>query len=136
MVAAASERLLSAAIVLLTILVLGFVFLFNPSASTLYPTCPFLWFTGCYCPGCGSLRAVHQLTRGHLATALGLNPLIVLSTPFLAYSLASHATRAMSGRPLRSFFIRPAFIWGLLGLVLAFWAIRNVPVYPFSLLAP
>lgn len=136
MVAAASERLLSAAIVLLTILALGFVFFFNPSASTLYPTCPFLWFTGCYCPGCGSLRAIHQLTRGHPAAAFGLNPLMVLSLPFLGYYFASNAARAITGRPLKTFFIRPVFIWALLGLVLVFWVMRNVPVYPFSLLAP
>ena len=136
MVAVTSERLWSAAIVLLTILALGFIFLFNPSVSTLYPACPFLWFTGCYCPGCGSLRAVHQLTRGHLAVALGLNPLMVVSVPFLGYSFASNAARAITGRPLRTFFIRPVSIWALLGLVLAFWALRNVPVYPFSLLAP
>jgi hypothetical protein len=136
MVAAASERLVSAAIVLLTILALGFVFIFNPSASTLYPACPFLWFTGCYCPGCGSLRAIHQLTRGHPAAALGLNPLMVLSTPFLAYSLASYAARAISGRPLRTFFIRPVFIWTLFGHIVVYWVLRNIPAYPFSLLAP
>ncbi|QIN85053.1 DUF2752 domain-containing protein [Rubrobacter tropicus] len=31
-------------------------------------------FTGCYCPGCASLRALHQITRGHLATASGSIP--------------------------------------------------------------
>lgn len=134
--AAAGERLGAAACVLAATSVLAFLYLFNPSTSTLYPTCPFLWFTGCYCPGCGSLRAVHQLTRGHLAAALGLNPLMVLSVPFLGYSLASQAARAITGRPLRTFFIRPVFIWTFLGLVLAFWALRNVPAYPFSLLAP
>jgi hypothetical protein len=134
--AAAGERLGAAACVLAVTSALAFLYLFNPSTSTLYPTCPFLWFTGCYCPGCGSLRAIHQLTRGHLAVALGLNPLMVLSVPFLGYSLASYTARAITGRPLRTFFIRPVFIWTLLGLVLVFWALRNIPAYPFSLLAP
>lgn len=136
MVAVESERLRSAAVVLLTLFVLGFIYLFNPSTSTLYPACPFLLFTGCYCPGCGSLRAIHQLTRGHLAAALGLNLLMVLSLPFVAYSFASHALFAVAERPLRTYFIRPGFIWSLLGLILAYWMLRNVPVYPFSLLAP
>jgi hypothetical protein len=134
--AAAIERLGAAACVLLATSALAFLYLFNPSTSTLYPACPFLWFTGCYCPGCGSLRAIHQLTRGHLAVALGLNPLMVLSVPLLGYSLASCAARAITGRPPRPFFIRPVFIWTLLGLVLVYWVLRNVPTYPFSLLAP
>jgi hypothetical protein len=133
---AAGERLLAVACVLAATSALAFLYLFNPSTSSLYPTCPFLWFTGCYCPGCGSLRAIHQLTRGHLAVALGLNPLMVLSTPFFAYAFASCAARAISGRPFRTFFIGPAFIWSLLGLIVVYWVLRNVPVYPFSLLAP
>lgn len=134
--AAAGERLGAAACVLAAVGALGFLYLFNPSTSTLYPACPFLYFTGCYCPGCGSLRAIHQLTRGHLAAAFGLNPLMVLTLPFVAYSFASYAVLAVAGRPLRTFFIRSAFIWSLLGLILAYWVLRNVPVYPFSLLAP
>jgi hypothetical protein len=48
----------------------------------------------------------------------------------------SRATLAAVGRPLRTFFIRPAFIWMLLGIILAYGFLRNIPVYPFSLLAP
>ncbi|PYV86056.1 MAG: hypothetical protein DMG90_22080 [Acidobacteria bacterium] len=33
----------------------------NPASSGIFPPCPFLWLTGFYCPGCGSLRALHQL---------------------------------------------------------------------------
>lgn len=130
------ERLRSAAFVLLAVCALGFVYLFNPSTSTLYPTCPFYWFTGCYCPGCGSLRALHQLTRGHLTTALGLNPLTVLSVPFVGYYFVSRAALAVAGRPSRTFFIKPVLIRALLGVILVYWVVRNLPLYPFSLLAP
>jgi hypothetical protein len=130
------ERLSALTLVLAAAGALGFLYLFNPNTSTLYPTCPFLWFTGCYCPGCGSLRALHQLTRGHLMTALGLNPLLVCSVPFIGYFFMSHAKLAITGCPLRAFFVRPAFIWMLLGIVIAYWVLRNIPVYPFSLLAP
>ena len=34
--------------------------------------------TGLWCPGCGGLRAVHDLTHGHLVTALHENALVVL----------------------------------------------------------
>ena len=134
--AEARERLLSFVFVLVVATALGFLYLFNPSASALYPACPFLTFTGCYCPGCGSLRALHQFMRGYLATAFGLNPLMVLSVPFIGYFFASHATLAVVGRSLRPIFVKSAFIWVLLGVILTYWILRNIPVYSFSLLAP
>jgi hypothetical protein len=115
---------------------LGFLYLFNPSTSALFPTCPFLSLTGCYCPGCGSLRALHQLMRGHLAAGFGLNPLMMLSLPFVGYFFVSRTALAAVGRPLRTVFVRPVLIWALLKVILAYWALRNIPIYPFSVLAP
>lgn len=130
------DRLRASAFIVTAAGSLGFLYLFDPDISGLYPPCPFLALTGCYCPGCGSLRALHQLMRGHLMPALGLNPLMMLSLPFIAYYFASHAMLAVTGRPLKTFFVRPVFIWMLLGLILVYWLLRNIPVYPFSLLAP
>ena len=115
---------------------LSLVYLLDPDTSDLYPPCPFLALTGFYCPGCGTLRALHQLARGHPLAALDLNPLMMLVLPFIAYFLASHAMLAVTGRPLRKFFVRPVFIWVLLGAVLVYWLLRNIPAYPFTLLAP
>src|SRR5690606_29528852 len=33
----------------------------SPEEPGHYPTCPFLALTGAWCPGCGSLRALHAL---------------------------------------------------------------------------
>ena len=131
-----AERLRASTLVVMAAGGLSFLYLSDPGTSDLYPPCPFLALTGCYCPGCGSLRALHQLTRGHLITALGLNPLMMLSLPFIGYFFASHTMLALTGRPLKTFFIRPVFIWMLLGFILVYWLLRNFPVYPFSLLAP
>src|SRR5580693_9291812 len=38
--------------------------LFDPATSGIFPPCPFRYLTGWYCPGCGSLRAIHQLLHG------------------------------------------------------------------------
>ncbi len=135
-IASSGERLRSAAFLFLVLGALGFLCLFNPASTSIYPTCPFFWVTGCYCPGCGSLRALHQVARGHLATALGLNPLMVLSLPFLGYHALSQAKLAVTGSPLKSVFVGSRPIWALLVLILAYWVLRNLPVYPFTLLAP
>lgn len=131
-----AERLSSLLLIIATAGALAFLYVLNPSTSTLYPTCPFLAVTGCYCPGCGSLRALHHLMRGHLQTAFGLNPLLVLSLPFVGYSFASHAALAFLGRSLRGYFLRPILIWTLLGIIILYWVLRNLPTYPFTLLAP
>jgi hypothetical protein len=115
---------------------LSVIYLLAPETSDLYPPCPFLALTGFYCPGCGTLRALHQLTRGHPLAALDLNPLMMLLLPFIMYFLASHVMLALTGWPLRKFFVRPALIWALLGGVLVYWLLRNIPAYPFTLLAP
>ncbi|HEV2113081.1 MAG TPA: DUF2752 domain-containing protein, partial [Terriglobales bacterium] len=88
------------------------------------------------CPGCGSLRALHQLLHGNLAGALSYNPLMVLSLPFVVYWVASQAVLLWRGEALPRRFIPARWIWALLVVVLSFWVLRNVPVYPFSLLAP
>ena len=73
---------------------------------------------------------------GHLGAALGLNPLMVLSLPFLGlyfllYARAAFLGRPWSGAPLKSMWIR-----AILCLVIAFGVLRNIPVTPFSWLAP
>jgi hypothetical protein len=61
---------------------------------------------------------------------------MVFSLPFIGYYFASQAKIAVSGSPLRTFFIKPGYIWTLLAIILSYWLLRNIPVYPFSLLAP
>ena len=136
MIVGAGKRLRSAAFVLLTVMALGYLYLFNPATTSLYPTCPFYWATGCYCPGCGTLRALHQLLHGHLWTALGLNPLTVVLLPLLGYWFLSEAKQVIVGFPLPRIHPRARTTWVLLGLILAYWILRNLPFYPFTVLAP
>jgi hypothetical protein len=115
---------------------LSVLFTFNPASSALYAPCPFRALTGFYCPGCGSLRAIHHVLHGHLITAFGLNPLMVLSLPFLGYCFLSYVIGGIRGRSLPVLFIPPIAIWLFLGAVLLFWVLRNIARYPFSWLTP
>src|SRR5690242_14513344 len=72
-------------LVVLTLLATAAVlYLFDPRFYSFYPTCLFHRTTGLLCPGCGSLRAVHELLHGHLRAAFHYNPLLVAGLPFLA----------------------------------------------------
>ncbi|MBX6382785.1 MAG: DUF2752 domain-containing protein [Microbispora sp.] len=99
----------------------------DPNQPGHYPTCPFLFVTGLYCPGCGSLRAVHALAHGDVLTAVSLNPLTAAAIPFLVYRWAVWALRSWQGRPVRTSLAHPAYLWGLVAVVIVFWVVRNTP---------
>jgi Protein of unknown function (DUF2752) len=109
---------------------------FTPGASNIFPPCPLHTLTGWYCPGCGSLRALHQLLHGNLGAAFAFNPFAVLSLPFLSYGLASYASLQIRGRALPRWFIPAPWIWALGCAIVFFGIARNIPAYPFNLLAP
>ena len=115
---------------------IAFLFAFDPRNLGVIPTCPFLSLTGCFCPGCGTLRALHMLLRGDIASALGCNILTVLSLPFIAYSYGAGAMRALGLKAPRPVFVHPRWIWALLAAIVAFWVLRNVPISPLTILAP
>jgi hypothetical protein len=60
------------------------LFFFDPATSSFYPPCLFKTFLGMQCPGCGSLRAAHQLLRGNLAAAWALNKPLLIALPLAA----------------------------------------------------
>lgn len=112
------------------------MYLVDPRVVGNYPPCPFLYLTGCYCPGCGTLRALHRLLHADLRGALGYNALTVAILPFLTVGVGDRVARWW-GRPLLPpSAISPPVAWGILATIVAFWALRNVPLYPFTTLAP
>lgn len=109
---------------------------FDPATSGVFPPCPVRYLTGWYCPGCGSLRALHQLLHGNLQAAWAMNPLTVLLLPFLAYGLLSFALFQIWGRGLPKPFLRPNWIRAVCAAIILFGIARNLSLYPFELLAP
>ncbi|WP_222865753.1 MULTISPECIES: DUF2752 domain-containing protein [Aeromicrobium] len=99
----------------------------SPEESGHYPTCPFLAVTGLFCPGCGSLRALHALAHGDLATAWDRNPLAVLLLPAVLVAWAAWGLRLLGRRAWHPSRIPAGWIWALLVVVLTYWVARNVP---------
>ena len=130
------SRIRMAAVALVALPCLATLFTLNPADSGLFPTCPFRALTGFHCPGCGTLRGLHQLLHGHLLEAFSFNPLMVLFLPFLGYALLSNAVFSIGGRRLPGVLLPATGIWLLLAAIILFWILRNVPAYPFSVLAP
>ena len=136
-----SRFLLSPRVGYVALIALGFagvavLYTFDPRNPGTYPICPFLGLTGYHCPGCGTLRAMHQLLYGNVIAALGYNPLTVLSLPFIAYSFADGAMKSFRKKGLPTIFIPHQYIWALFVAIVAFWLLRNVPIEPLTVLAP
>jgi hypothetical protein len=110
--------------------------IYDPASSGIFPPCPLHYLTGFYCPGCGSLRAMHQLLHGNLRAAWAMNPLTCILLPFLTYGLASEALGRVRGRGLPQVFLPAASIRVLCGVIIVFGIVRNLPMHPFDLLAP
>lgn len=112
-----------------------YLFFHNP---VIYPIpCIFHVLTGLYCPGCGAGRACFALLHGHFLEAFAYNPLLFLLLPFIGLYLVvrcadwmitggNHVDRRISVKMLVAVLI-VVFVYGM---------VRNIPVYPFTLLAP
>jgi hypothetical protein len=109
------------------------LFAFNPVQFAFYPVCQFYHATGLLCPGCGTLRACHQLLHGHVLAALHLNPLAVLAIPIAGMWLANRLFGTESSQQIS---IKPAWLWIGAGLLIVFSIVRNLPIGPMLWLAP
>jgi Protein of unknown function (DUF2752) len=102
-----------------------YVGLVDPNQSGHYPTCPFLFITGYYCPGCGSLRAVHALAHGDVGAAVGFNVLTVVSLVVLTGFWGLWVVRSWQGQPRTR--VAPAWtLYLVTGAVVVFWIVRNL----------
>ena len=99
----------------------------DPHASGNWGYCP-ISLLGFYCPGCGGLRAVNDLTHGDLAGAVSSNALLILAMPFAVFLLARWAVDAWQGRQRG---LPTLSSWPMLSAVIAlitvFTLVRNLP---------
>jgi hypothetical protein len=92
------------------------------------PICPTKAITGLDCPLCGGLRAVAQLTRGHVGQAASHNLLVVAFAPVAVVWWLSWWWAERNGRPLPRLRIGRVG-WSLIAvLVITFTVIRNLPI--------
>ncbi len=112
---------------------LAILFWFDPARYGFYPHCLFFQTTGLLCPGCGALRALHQLLHGHWLAAFRFNALLVVALPFLIWLGAKWFWQGIHRRPIL-FQVRPIWLWIFLGVVVIFGICRNWPGSPLALL--
>jgi len=84
---------------------------------------------GFWCPGCGGLRAVNDLTNGDVLGAASSNLAFVAVLPFILLGLGAWVLTRWRGdhRTVPVALVRPV-AYGGLALLLAFTVLRNLPV--------
>jgi hypothetical protein len=113
-----------------------FVYFTNPSRTGYMPVCPLFKMTGFACPGCGMTRGTHALLHGDVLGALDYNLLLPGLIFFFGYLFISLILVAWRGRGLDFRIFSPAVLWTSMVLALVFTIVRNLPLYPFSVLFP
>ena len=111
------------------------LFFLDPSKQTFFPKCAFHMATGYSCPGCGSSRALYQLTHGNVLEALRLNPGILCLLGMGVTDFGRYIRSATLAKPFRTLF---ANVWLVIGLVVGMLisaVVRNLPWAPFTSLA-
>ena len=117
---------------LITYAVLGFaglamlamLYFDDPSREgTIFPPCPTHYISDIYCPGCGSLRAMHALVHGNFAEAASQNILTLVFLPILVLMVLFPKAFAHKRFPL-----------AVLLIIAVFTVLRNFEA--FSFLAP
>ncbi|MFK8850591.1 DUF2752 domain-containing protein [Streptomyces sp. Ac-502] len=58
----------------------------DPETPGHYPSCPLRSATGLLCPGCGTIRALRDLTQGDVAAALAHDALFVAALHLALFS--------------------------------------------------
>lgn len=116
-----------------------YIFVIDPTkVDGAVPACFIHEKFGVYCPGCGNTRALHALTHGRIIETFDYNLLF----PFAAVILAWFFCVGFS-----TLLFRKRVMWipsriptaGAISIgvvVVLFTVLRNIPVWPLSILAP
>lgn len=111
-------------------------FILDPSKNSIFPRCTFNVLTSYYCPGCGSQRAIHSLLHLDVAGVVHYNFLILPAMLLIIYHYLHPVLNKIFKWKLPNIFYLKNTPWIILGVVVVFWIVRNIPVFPFTELAP
>lgn len=122
-------------LIILTGLAVLFFFL-NPSEQIIFPKCVFHSLTGYHCPGCGSQRAIHSLLHLDFAGVVGNNFLFLPAGLLIIFHYIRQPLHKLFKWNLPNILYKKYTPIIILVVIILFWILRNLPFYPFSVLAP
>ena len=132
------NRAASVACGLLALAIVAFLLRqYGPTGLPWLPGCTLHNLTGLNCPGCGMTRAAYAMLQGRLGDAFRLNPLGMILLPVASVGLGIELINWAREKPLPfRIKIGARGVWILIGIIIGFGILRNIPLWPFNLLAP
>ena len=115
---------------------LALYFSWNPSDTNMFPKCPVYSASGIYCPGCGSQRAAHQILNGNILNGIRHNYLIALLALVFLYQAFMFIMNNMLDKGITNLLHKSNVTLGILIIIVLFWILRNINMFPFTELAP
>ena len=109
---------------------------FDPVKSNFLPVCPLFSMTGFACPGCGLTRGFHSLFTGDIISAIDFNAMIPFWVVIFSWLFISLALTAIRGKGLHLWMARPGFLVAFTVILLGFGVLRNLPMWPLTILFP
>lgn len=101
----------------------------DPHVPGSWGSCVFLQVTGLYCPGCGGLRAAHDLVHLDVAAAVSSNAFAVLLALLVAVVWTAWTRGQITGRGVTwDRWVTAGNAYLLLGSVGVFAILRNTPL--------
>ena len=115
----------------------GAVYLYHHDPYSYPLPCIFYLMTGLYCPGCGAGRACYSILHLRFADALCYNPLMTILLPLIGlYIVVRGLDWVITGGNHIDRKISVRFLVAILAAVIVYGVLRNIPAFPFTLLAP
>ena len=111
-------------------------YILDPNKHEIFPRCIFHGLTGAHCPGCGSQRALHSLLHLNIGGVVSYNFLFLPAAVLIIYHYIHPLLNKIFGWKLPNVFYLRNTPWVIFAVVVLFWIARNLPWYPFSVLAP
>ncbi len=121
------------------LIILGAVFLdsHRPGTPSLPMPCLTNSIFGLYCSGCGFSRCLYSILQLDFYQAFRYNELAFILLPiFIVYLLSSMVSFIITGKNVLNKHIPPKLLIGIFISLIIFAILRNIPFFPFNLLAP
>lgn len=130
------KKIYKAGLLIGLVMVAVLFFILDPEEQPVFPRCIFHSFSGYYCPGCGSQRAIHNLLHLNFSGVVHNNILFLPAGLVIVYHYLHPLLNRLFNWRLPNIFYMKNTPWIIFGIILLFWVLRNLPVYPLSELAP
>lgn len=110
----------------------------NPSdEGSSFLRCPSNLLFNINCPGCGTQRAIHHILHLEMIDALRFNALFVLSSPIILAVILIMIYNFIFNKSVQIPIISNKYILiSILIIIIGFGVLRNISIYPFTLLSP